>query len=83
MKREFHGHKHLMTSHVIRVGKAGRNRAWELSWGKAMFPTEEHPYRYGVSVVDVHENGQTYRTPGASGSFPTKEAAEEYIKSLK
>jgi len=82
-KREFHGNTNIMTPHVIKVGKAGRNRAWELSWGEAMAPTKKHPRLYGVTVVDVDEKGNTSRPWRESKSFPTLEMAEEYIEALK
>ena len=72
--------RNFLTPSVLKRGKAGKWRAWELSVGSGIFSD----HLYGVSVVDVDpETGETDRHKTSGEAFPTRAQAEGFIRQLK
>ena len=77
---EYGDSKNFLTPSILRRGKAGRWRAWELSVGSGIFSAR----MYGVSVVDVDpETGTTDRHATQGQCFQSQEDAEQFIEQLK
>ena len=81
IRQEYGSGKNFMTPRVIRVGKVGRYRAFELSSGRG-FANETI---YGVSVVDFDPDTRETRrrTDLMAGCFTTLSKAEYHIEQLK
>lgn len=87
------GGKNFMTPRVLKMCKAGRNRAVELSCGEGMSLARMGGLRmvqgngrtiYGVSVVDYDPDTRTTSRPeGVSRMFDSYREAVAYIDSLK
>ena len=67
-----------MTPRILKYGKINKNVSYELSYGKGLF---DEPL-YGVTVVS-EEKGLVKREYDISQAFPSREAAEQYIRELK
>lgn len=80
--KEFpNGGKNFMTPRVLKMYKAGRNRAVELSCGDGW---NDNSTVYGVSVVDYNPDTRTTSRPeGLSQMFYSYREAVAYIDSLK
>jgi len=77
---EYHGSDNFMTPHIIRTGKAGKKRAYELASGEGFEPGSTI---YGVSVVDVLDDGTTDRRTDISDCFQSLTEAEIMIMGLE
>lgn len=71
--------KNFMTPNVMRRGKINKNRAYELSNGRGM----SNQKIYGVTIVDIDDNGNTTRRTDLSDCFQSLDSAERFIESLK
>jgi len=77
---EYGDSKNFMTPSILKCGKAGKWRAWELSVGSGIFSA----HIFGVSVVDVNpETGETDRHNDAGAAFQTRAEADSYIERLR
>ena len=89
IRAEYGGSRNFMTPDVIKVGKRGPLRAYELSSGQglmlrglvAMDTPVGGRIIYGVSVVDVTPAG-TVRRSDLSDMFDSLQSAEDYIETL-
>lgn len=80
IRKEYGKSRNFMTPNLVRYGKINPTRAYELSWGSGLEPGTR---LYGVSVVDIDENGETKRRTDLSNSFPSILLAERYISRLQ
>jgi len=79
IRRVYGNSKNFMTPSVLDVGKAGMNRAWELSVGEGII----YDKIYGVTVVDWNPDAKmAVRRDDLSAMFHTEEAARVYISLL-
>jgi len=79
VKKEYGNSKNVMTPNVIKYGKINKYIAYELSSGEGI---KGEPI-FGVSFVEVDDDGNTIRRTDLSSSFSTIEEANEYITRLK
>jgi hypothetical protein len=84
IKKEYGDDKNFMTPHVLSYGKLppvdkAIERAYELSEGTGF----EHEPIFGVSIVNLFEDGTTARDWDISKMCRSKQEAEQYIQSLK
>lgn len=78
IKKEYGKSRNIMTPNVIRYGKISKNIAYELSSGRGIVNEQI----YGVSVVEIDENGETIRRTDLSKMFYSLEESEDYIKKI-
>jgi len=78
VEQEYGKSSNFMTPNVVKYGKAGRTRAYELSWGAGILEGK----LYGVSVVDVLPDNKTKRRTDLSRSFKSLSCAKEFIEEL-
>lgn len=79
IRQEYGDGKNFMTPTVIKVGKRGPCRAWELSTGTGF----RRETIYGVSVVDWDNlTDETTRRTDLGECFQSLSSAESYIADL-
>jgi hypothetical protein len=78
IKAEYGDSKNFMTPNVVKTGWCGKLRAFELSSGEGIMGGRI----YGVSVVQLREDGTTERCYDLSQVFDSIRAANEYIAEL-
>lgn len=79
IRREYGSSRNFMTPHKIRIGKISKTMAFELSNGNGF----DHSSLYGVSFVEIKEDGSTVRRTDISKMFFGIGKAEAYIEQIK
>lgn len=79
IKREYGNSRNFITPQIIRYGKVDKNLAYELSRGEGIKGEDI----YGVSVVELKQDGTTERRIDLSNMFYSLREAQDYIKTLK
>jgi hypothetical protein len=79
LRREYGRSRNMMTPDVLKIGKLGRDAAYELSCGSGFEPGTTI---YGVSVVRMYD-GTTERDYEASGCFASLDEATAHVERLR
>lgn len=79
VRLEYGDSKNFMTPEVIKYGKISKNLAYELSFGIGLCRED----LYGVSVVELLDDGTTRRRTDLSKVLNSLKEALDYIEELK
>ena len=79
IKMEYGNSKNFMTDRVLKMGKINKNMAYELSSGRGFTDN----IIYGISLVELMEDGKTKRRDDLSKCCYSINEAESYIRDLK